>query len=91
MLAAGLVQGLSITVMGFGAQAGPGPLGKREGFGAGLANRGEGLGFMGRLGQTFLFFWGPQAWSKTLRNGPGMLLDRFSGQTVDSGPDSGHF
>ena len=29
--------------------------------------------------------------SQKLRNGPGMLLDQVSGQTVDSGPDSGHF
>ena len=29
--------------------------------------------------------------SQTLRSGPGMLLDRFSAQTVDSGPISVHF
>ena len=28
---------------------------------------------------------------ETLQNGPGMLLDRFSSQTVDSGPDSSDF
>ena len=38
----------------------------------------------------FTFFW-PRDRSETLRSGPGMLLDQFSGQTVDSGPDSGHF
>ena len=43
---------------------------------------------MGRLGQTFLLFW-PRDRSETLQSGPGMLLDRFSSQTVDSGPNSG--
>ena len=38
----------------------------------------------------FTFLWLRDR-SETLRNGPGMLLDRFSTQTVISGPESGHF
>ena len=38
----------------------------------------------------FTFFW-PRDRSETLGSGPGMLLNRFSDQTVDSGPDSRHF
>ena len=46
------------------------------------------------LGHAFLA--GTAPWSgldpsQRLRNGPGMLLDQVSRQTVDSGPDSGHF
>ena len=37
-----------------------------------------------RLGQTFLLLLGHG-------NGPGMLLERFSSQTVDSGPESDNF
>ena len=51
----------------------------------------------GGLGTLFNFCLpGTAPWSgldpfQRLRNGPGMLLDRFSAQTVDSGPISGHF
>ena len=44
----------------------------------------------GGLGKLFNFFWSRDR-SETLRSGPGMLLERFSARTVDSGPDSGHF
>ena len=50
-----------------------------------------GFYFMGRLGHTFLLFFGPRDRSETLRNGPGMLLDKVSAQTVDSEPDSDRF
>ena len=38
---------------------------------------------LGRLGQTFFTFFWPQDRSETLRSGLGMLLDRFSVQTID--------
>ncbi len=52
---------------------------------------------LGRLGHTFLLFspgtapWSGLEPSQRFRNGPDMLLDQVSSQTVDSGPDSGHF
>ena len=55
------------------------------------------LNSLGWLGHTFLLFspgtapWSGLDPSQRLRNGPGMLLDQVSAQTVDSRPISGHF
>ena len=45
---------------------------------------------LGRLGHTFILF-GSRDPSETLRSGHGLLMERFSGQTVYSGSDSVHF
>ena len=52
---------------------------------------------LGRLGHTFFLFlpatalWSGLDPSQRFRNGPGMLLDQVSCQTVDSGTISDHF